>query len=100
MPINYLSSLTSAQRTARSNLHLGASLAFIAGALNAGGYLAIGQYTSHMSGIVSSAADDLVLGEYALAATAFLSILSFVCGAASTALMVNYARRNTSHNIY
>jgi uncharacterized membrane protein YoaK (UPF0700 family) len=100
MPINYLSSLTSAQRTARSNLHLGASLAFIAGALNAGGYLAIGQYTSHMSGMVSSAADDIVLGEYALAATALLSILSFVCGAASTALMVNYARRNTSHNIY
>lgn len=100
MPINYLSSLTSAQRTARANLHLGASLAFIAGALNAGGFLAIGQYTSHMTGMLSSAADNIALGNYALAATAFLSIFSFACGAASTALMVNYARRNTRHNIY
>jgi uncharacterized membrane protein YoaK (UPF0700 family) len=100
MPINYLSSLTSAQRTARANLHLGASLAFIAGALNAGGFLAIGQYTSHMTGMLSSVADNVVLGRYALVATALLSILSFACGAASTALMVNYARRNTGHNIY
>ena len=100
MPINYLSSLTSVQRTARANLHLGASLAFIAGALNAGGFLAIGQYTSHMTGMLSSVADNFVLGRYELVGTALLSIVSFVCGAASTSLMVNYARRNTDHNIY
>lgn len=100
MPINYLASLTSAERTDRANLHLGTSLAFNAGALNAGGFLAIGQYTSHMTGMVSSAADSLVLGDISLAATAFLSILSFVCGAASTAVMVNYSKRNSDRNIY
>ncbi|HYD61486.1 MAG TPA: YoaK family protein [Noviherbaspirillum sp.] len=100
MPINYLASLTARERTARANLHLGVSLAFVAGALNAGGFLAIGQYTSHMTGMLSSAADNLVLGHIPLVVTALLSILSFVLGAATTALMVNYARRNTSANIY
>jgi len=100
MPINYLASLTAPERTARANLHLGVSLAFNAGALNAGGFLAIGQYTSHMTGMVSSAADNLVLGNFEMVVTALLSILSFALGAASTAIMVNYARRNTDRNIY
>lgn len=100
MPINYLASLTASERTARANCHLGASLAFIAGALNAGGFLAIGQYTSHMTGMLSAAADSLALGNLSLAAVAFLSILSFACGAASTAVMVNYSKRNTDRNIY
>src|SRR5688572_23271100 len=100
MPISYLASLTASERSTRANLHLGASLAFVAGALNAGGFLAIGQYTSHMTGMVSSAADNLILGEIALVITALLSILSFVLGAASTAVMVNYARRNSERNPY
>lgn len=100
MPINYLVSLTAKERTARANLHLGVSLAFVAGALNAGGFLAIGQYTSHMTGMLSSAADNLVLGNSALVATALLSVLSFASGAASTAIMINFARRNTDLNVY
>lgn len=100
MPISYLASLTASERSARANLHLGASLAFVAGALNAGGFLAIGQYTSHMTGMVSSAADNLVLGEITLVVTALLSILSFVLGASCTAVMVNYTRRNSERNAY
>ncbi len=100
MPIHYLASLTAPERSARANLHLGVALTFIAGALNAGGFLAIGQYTSHMTGMISSAADNLVLGNVELVATALLSVLSFALGAASTALMVNYAKRNTDSNIY
>jgi uncharacterized membrane protein YoaK (UPF0700 family) len=100
MPINYLASLTAAERTARTNLHLGASLAFVAGAVNAGGVLVVGRYTSHMTGIVSSAADNLALGNLPLAITAFLSLLSFMSGAASTAIMVNYLKRNENRNVY
>ena len=59
MPVNYLSGLTDHRRTARNNLHLGVVLAFVAGALNAGGFLAIGVYTSHMTGMVSTAADSM-----------------------------------------
>ena len=100
MPINYLALLTSPRRTPRANLHLGMTLAFVAGALNAGGFLAIGQYTSHMSGIVSSAADNIVLGHFELAFSSFLALCAFLCGSASTAIFVNYARRNGFTYIY
>ena len=89
----YLALLTAPERSEQSNLHLGASLAFIAGALNAGGFLAIGQYTSHMTGIVSAAADNLVEGNIVLMITAVFALFAFICGAASTAIMVNYAKR-------
>lgn len=100
MPLTYLSGLTALQRSARADLHLGVSLAFVAGALNAGGFLAVGQYTSHMTGIVSSAADNIVLGNAALVSAGLLSLASFVSGAATTACLVNYARRNGWQGIY
>lgn len=93
MPVDYLAELTAPQRSARANLHLGAGLAAVAGALNAGGFLAIGQYTSHMTGMVSLAADQLALGQLALAISALVAVLAFVLGAATTALLVNYSRR-------
>jgi uncharacterized membrane protein YoaK (UPF0700 family) len=100
MPIDYLARLAAQQRTASANFHLGVLLAFVAGALNAGGFLAIGQYTSHMTGIVSSAADNLILGNIGLTVAAGLSLFSFMAGAATTALLVNYARRSSAKNIY
>lgn len=100
MPISYLSSLMAAQRSARANLHLGASLAFIAGALNAGGLLAVGEYTSHMTGMLSGAADRVALGDWALVATAAATIAAFLAGAASTAVLVNFARRRGARHPY
>ncbi|MEB0139779.1 MULTISPECIES: YoaK family protein [unclassified Undibacterium] len=100
MPINYLAKLTSPQRTARSNRHLGVTLAGVAGALNAGGYLAVGQYTSHMTGMLSSAADDLVLGRLVPAFAALFMLIAFAWGAAGTAIIVNYAKRNHLRYIY
>lgn len=100
MPINYLARLTARERTVSANLHLGLLLASVAGALNAGGFLAIGQYTSHMTGIVSAAADNLVLGNIGVTIAAALSLLSFTAGAATTAWLVNYARRNSPGTIY
>jgi len=94
MPVEYLSTLTATARTQRANLHLGVALAFVAGALNAGGFLAIGQYTSHMTGVLSSAADDLVLGKVPHAIAGALSLGAFLLGAMTTALMVNFARRS------
>ena len=96
MSFDYLASLTATVRTQRANLHLGVALAFVAGALNAGGFLAIGQYTSHMTGVVSSAADDLVLGKVAHAIAGLLALAAFISGAITTALMVNFSRRTPS----
>jgi uncharacterized membrane protein YoaK (UPF0700 family) len=93
VPIHYARSLLGPARSPRTNRHLGVALAFVAGAINAGGFLAVHQYTSHLTGAISSAADNLVLGGWGLALDAFGAVLSFVLGAACTALTVNYGRR-------
>jgi uncharacterized membrane protein YoaK (UPF0700 family) len=93
MPIDYARRLTGKDRTHGGNRHLGWALAFIAGATNAGAFLAVKQYTSHMTGMVSSMADSLVLGDLPLAASALGGLLSFLIGAATSAILVNYARR-------
>lgn len=94
MSLHYLAKLSSPERDQRSNLHLGFVLCWIAGALNAGGFLAVGQYTSHMTGIISTAADDFVLYRYTAAFAALLMLCAFILGAATTAIWVNYAKRN------
>lgn len=93
MPAELLHSLTTRVRTRRANRQLGGVLAFAAGAINAGGFLAVQRYTSHMTGIVSSIADDLVLGEVFLAMAGVSSLLAFVLGAATTSVLINWARR-------
>jgi uncharacterized membrane protein YoaK (UPF0700 family) len=100
VPINYARSLTGHRRTVSANRHLGFALAFVAGAINAGGFLAVKQYTSHMSGIVSALADNLALGGYDLVLDATGAIVSFLAGAASTALLVNYVRRQRLYSEY
>lgn len=92
MPIDYLRRLSDAERTPRANRHLGMALAFVAGAANAGGFLAVNQYTSHMTGILSALADDLVLGNFSLALAGALSLGCFLAGAVVTTLLVVWAR--------
>jgi uncharacterized membrane protein YoaK (UPF0700 family) len=79
---------------------LGGLLAFVAGATNAGGFLAVQRYTSHMTGIISAIADDLATGGLGLALAGIASLLAFMAGAACTALMVNWARRRQLHGTY
>jgi uncharacterized membrane protein YoaK (UPF0700 family) len=86
--------LTSPDRSLRRDRGLGATLAFVAGATNAGGYLAVGQYTSHMTGIVSGLADDIALGRTVFALAALGALLAFLLGAMTTAITVNWARRH------
>lgn len=100
MPLNYLRRLTGPVRDQTANRHLGYSLAFIAGAANAGGFLAIGQYTSHMTGLVSMMADSVALGEFGLAGAALAALLAFMSGAATTALLINWARLRQMRSRY
>ena len=93
MPVQTLRALTAPERTSQNNRRLGCTLAFVAGAVNAGGFFAVGQYTSHMSGIVSSLADDLSIGEIALVLAGLGSLASFMLGAASSAILINWGRR-------
>lgn len=100
MPLHYLRALTSPSRTDENNRRLGRSLALVAGAVNAGGFLAVGQYTSHMSGIVSALADNAVLGDSALILAGLGSLLSFVAGAAVSAILINWGRQRGAHSEY
>ncbi len=100
MPIHYARRLVGRKRTPDGNRHLGFVLAFVAGAINAGGFLAVQQYTSHMTGIVSSMADNLVLGAYDLVLNGAGGLLSFLLGAICSAIMVNYSRRRRRHAEY
>jgi uncharacterized membrane protein YoaK (UPF0700 family) len=96
----YLRGLSSIHRHQRSDLALARYLTFVAGATNAGGFLATKIYTSHMSGLVATMADFLVLAKYDVVLTALGAIVSFVLGAATTALMVNWARRSQLESRY
>lgn len=98
--VRTLKSLTAPRRSSGADLSLGLLLAFVAGSLNAGGFLAVGRYTSHMTGMVSTAADQLVLGDLALAIAAILSIASFLAGAILTSFLVSFAIRHHRRRIY
>ncbi|HEX7934525.1 MAG TPA: YoaK family protein [Paraburkholderia sp.] len=100
MPINYLREFTRPERSDATNRRLGRSLAFVAGAANAGGFLVVGQYTSHMSGIVSSLADSLALGNITIAVAGLSSLLSFLAGAATSAILINWGRRKQLRSQY
>lgn len=88
------------RRTGHNDLMLGAVLAFVAGAMNAGGFLAIGHYTSHMTGIVSAIADNLALGLFGLVGAGITLLVSFTLGAACSAILINWARRHARRQQY
>ncbi|MDH0569248.1 DUF1275 domain-containing protein, partial [Pseudomonas oleovorans] len=98
MPIRYARRLTGRKRTVLANRHLGYALAFVAGAINAGGFLAVQQYTSHMTGIVSAMADHIALGAYDLVLGGLGGVLSFILGAIASTLLVNYSKRRRLHS--
>lgn len=87
-------------RTAGANLRLGCMLCGVAGATNAGGFLAVGQYTSHMSGILSSVADNFVLGQLQLAAAGLALLAAFIGGSMTTAWIVNWSQRRQMRSAF
>lgn len=91
---------TDVNRSATTNLRLGCTLCGIAGATNAGGFLAVGKYTSHMTGILSSVADDLVLGQLPLALASMALVAAFVGGSMTTAWMVNWSLRRQMRSAF
>ena len=100
MPLDYARSLAGRERSAHGNRRLGYTLTFVAGATNAGGFLAVAQYTSHMTGIVSAMADHVALAEYTLVLGGAGALLSFMAGAACSAVLVNFARGRQLHSEY
>jgi uncharacterized membrane protein YoaK (UPF0700 family) len=100
MALAYARRLLAVERTPQGNAHLGWLLAFVAGATNAGGFLAVHHYTSHMTGLVSAAADGLVLGRHPVWMMALGALLCFLAGAATTAVLVHLGRQRQANSVY
>ncbi|CAN5347629.1 YoaK family protein [soil metagenome] len=83
-----------------ANWQLGWLLAFVAGATNAGGFLATRQYTSHMTGVVAAMADDVALADFKAVMAGVCALSGFMLGAVVTAWLVNFARRRRWHSEY
>lgn len=88
------------QRTKRLNRQLAWSLAFIAGAVNAGGFMAVKTYTSHVSGAISRAADELAIGNRTLALGAISTVGCFAAGAFFTSMLISFGRRHRFRSHY
>ena len=81
--------IAASERSDAADTLLGLVLTFVAGAINAGGFLAVGHYTSHMSGIFSALADNVVLGAFGLVVAGLSGLIAFVAGAACSAILIN-----------
>ncbi len=98
--IGSIRSVAASERTGAADTLLGMALTFIAGAINAGGFLAVGQYTSHMSGILSAMADDLALGALGAVLLGASAFLPFMVGAGCSAILINWGRRHRLGSLY
>lgn len=75
-------------------------LAAVAGTSNAGGFFAVGAYTSHLTGYLSQLADTLVMGQLWVAFVAALGVGAFVTGAAFSTVLINWARLHSVRRQY
>ncbi|MDY3331983.1 MAG: YoaK family protein [Pelistega sp.] len=100
MLLRYSRRLTGKVRSRSANAELACFLSFVAGAINAGGFLAVQQYTSHMSGIVSHMSDMVALGDFSTVLWGFGALLAFIAGAASTTVIINFARHRYLQSEY
>jgi uncharacterized membrane protein YoaK (UPF0700 family) len=100
MPLDFARRLVGDRRSAHWDRYLGTTLAFVAGAVNAGGFAAVQRYTSHMTGVVAAAADHLADGAFVLAGAGAAALAAFVAGAACSAVMVNFGRRHRLRSVF
>ncbi|MBB2154983.1 DUF1275 domain-containing protein [Gluconacetobacter diazotrophicus] len=87
-------------RTFVMDRRLGCSLAAIAGAVNAAGFLAVGYYSANMTGNVSALALSLHVGDLAVVASCLGLIAAFVTGAVVSTFLVNAGRRRRHRAVY
>jgi uncharacterized membrane protein YoaK (UPF0700 family) len=93
-----MSRLLGTQRTRSLNRTLGIFLACVAGMMNAGGFLILHQYTSHMTGTISSLADMMFLKEWDSVFRGIGVLFFFIVGAVVSTVMIvvgrHYRRRS------
>ena len=89
-----------ALRSESLNRQLAWAMAFVAGAVNAGGFLAVGHYTSHMTGVVSAMADEAAEGDLTTVLAALAMMLSFFGGAFVCTTLISFGQRRRMRSRY
>jgi len=87
-------------RARHLNRQLAWCMAFIAGAVNAGGFLAVQSYTSHTTGNISRMADELALGHQTIALAMLSTVLCFCMGSFASGMLVSLGRRHRFRSHY
>lgn len=99
-PVKSARALVAHRRSSGNDLVLATFLAMVAGAANAGGFFALGQYTSHMTGYLSQLADNLAILHLKSVFVSALAISAFVSGAGFSTMLINLARRHGGRQQY
>ena len=94
MLLAYSRRLSGKIRTQSANAELACFLSFVAGSMNAGGFLAVNEFTSHMSGIVSQMAGATALGDWRILLWGLGAAMAFIAGSATTTVIIHFARNN------
>jgi uncharacterized membrane protein YoaK (UPF0700 family) len=84
-------------RDARLNGLVAAYLAAVAGFVNAGGFILIGTFTSHVTGNVGRASYDLAHGDVRGALHALFLVASFFAGAFAASLVIEGSTESVPH---
>jgi uncharacterized membrane protein YoaK (UPF0700 family) len=82
-----------ANRGFLENITMALVLPFVAGLVNAEGFFIVGVYTSHVTGTVARAGDELAQGHVAVALHALGMVAAFFIGAFTATALVVRARR-------
>jgi uncharacterized membrane protein YoaK (UPF0700 family) len=88
------------ERSTAANWQLAALLAFTAGTVDLCGYMALRQFTSHMSGTVATIAADVAAGHVRVFARPLFVLGCFLAGAAFCAVVVNWERRRNRESLF
>lgn len=75
-------------RSDRQNRILAGYLAFVGGFVNSVGFVLIGTFTSHVTGVVGRATNDLARGEFAASGAASTMVFAFFFGAFLASVIV------------
>ncbi|QDA35959.1 DUF1275 domain-containing protein (plasmid) [Paracoccus liaowanqingii] len=91
-PYRSARAIVARRRSAGNDLILATILAGIAGAANAGGFFALGQYTSHMTGYLAALADNVAIANLGIVAISALAVAAFIAGAGFSAILITWAQ--------
>ncbi|MCB9187364.1 MAG: DUF1275 domain-containing protein [Flavobacteriales bacterium] len=87
-------------RTVKHNMQIAIVLSFVAGIVNAAGFLAIRQLTTNVTGHFALFISDLSDFQFWKGTIYFLYILSFLLGAFASGLLIELFRENRKLNVY